>query len=80
MNPKLLVCSFLLVIAQCLCAQKNMNPAVDNFTELTDTKPFDSEQVWNSKVKAPGWSWGTTNTRYAKLNVPRGSISKNLTL
>jgi hypothetical protein len=39
------------------------------YEELTDTKPCDGIDVWN---KQPGTqlSWGNTNIRYAKRNVP----------
>ena len=42
----------------------------DDYTELTDTKPHDSEAVWNKMPSTPQISWGSTDVRYAKLNVP----------
>ena len=41
-----------------------------DYTELTDTKPHDDEQVWNQLPATPQISWGSTDIRYAKLDVP----------
>ncbi|KAA6335824.1 hypothetical protein EZS27_015974 [termite gut metagenome] len=46
-----------------------------NYEELTDEKAYDGIDIW-SKQTDTQLSWGTTDTRYSKLNVP--SIRKGL--
>ena len=41
-----------------------------DYTELTDTKPYDGEAVWSKLPSSPQISWGSTDVRYTKLNVP----------
>lgn len=41
-----------------------------DFKELTDTKPIDGE-VWDKCGKRVMTSWGTTDVRYSKTNVPK---------
>jgi hypothetical protein len=43
---------------------------LQSYEELTDTKPHDGVDVWG---RQPGTqlSWGSTNVRYSKLNVPQ---------
>lgn len=43
----------------------------DNYTELTDTKPHDSEAVWRAQPAATQISWGSTDVRYPKLSIPK---------
>lgn len=42
-----------------------------DYAELTDTKPFDGEAVWNGMKKPVELAWGDTDTRYKKLDVPK---------
>ena len=42
----------------------------DDYYELTDTKPHDSEAVWSKQPAFPQISWGSADVRYAKFNVP----------
>ncbi len=41
-----------------------------DFTELTDTKPFDSKDVWNRMPQTVQFSWTTTDVRYPKRSIP----------
>lgn len=41
-----------------------------NYTELTDTKPHDSEEVWRKQSAPTQLSWGSTDIRYPKLSIP----------
>ena len=42
-----------------------------DYTELKDSKPFDSNAVWNSTLKSDYYfEWGNIDTRYPKLSVP----------
>ena len=41
-----------------------------DYVELTDTKPHDDAAVWSKLPSTPQISWGSTDVRYAKLNVP----------
>ena len=47
-----------------------------DYVELTDTKPHDSEAIWNKLPASPQISWGSTDVRYVKLNVPKLSQTK----
>ena len=49
----------------------------DEYTELSDTKPYDDETVWNKLSVTPQVSWGSTDMRYKKLDVP--VLQKTLT-
>jgi len=62
---------FLFFIALSLMGSvSGFSQITDDYTELTDTKSFDGEQVWSKLPSTPQISWGTTDIRYAKLNVP----------
>lgn len=43
------------------------------YEELTDTKPIDNA-LWEKQKEGVCVSWGSTNTRYSKTNVPRIKI------
>lgn len=43
----------------------------DDFSELTDTKPHDSEAVWKQQPTTPQISWGSIDVRYPKLSIPK---------
>lgn len=47
----------------------------DDFVELTDTKPHDSETVWKQQPSTPQISWGSIDIRYPKLSIPK--VAKN---
>lgn len=52
-------------------AQHEMSSALTDYEELVDTKPHDSKETWNNKMSAPvQLSWGSTDIRYNKFNIP----------
>lgn len=53
-----------------LCYNICFSQTSDEYVELTDTKPYDKETVWDKLPSSPQISWGSTDIRYAKLNVP----------
>ena len=53
-----------------LCCSLSFSQISVDYSELTDTKPHDSEAVWNKMPSTPQISWGSTDVRYAKLSVP----------
>ena len=59
------------VVATYLCCYAQQPSGT--YTELTDTKPHDSEEVWNKQRKSVYLEWGNTDTRYRKLDVPTGT-------
>ncbi|MDD4514693.1 glycoside hydrolase domain-containing protein [Massilibacteroides sp.] len=72
MKKTLLFCA-LFAFSYTVAAQ-NSRILMDEFTELKDTKPHDSEEVWTKLPSTPQFSWGSTDIRYPKLSVP--SVSK----
>ena len=59
------------IITLCLfCCYVCYAQTMDDYTELTDTKPFDDATVWNKLPAGPQISWGSTDIRYKKLDVP----------
>jgi len=58
-------CTTSLLFAQ----QPEKFPAKD-YTELTDTKPYDSKEVWQQLTNPTQISWGSTDIRYPKLSIP----------
>ena len=68
---------FLLSI--CLtCGILCFSQTTDDYAELTDTKPHDDENVWNKLPATPQISWGSTDIRYKKLDVPVLSKANSL--
>ena len=53
----------------CLAQQTEKYPLGD-YEELTDTKPHDSKEVWEQLAIPTQLSWGTTDIRYKKLDIP----------
>lgn len=47
------------------------------FTELTDSKPHDSREVWSQLKKDFCFVWGNTDTRYPKLSIPNKKGMEN---
>lgn len=69
--------SILLAAIALFCSQLCFSQVTDEFIELTDTKPHDSEAVWDKLPAKPQISWGSTDVRYPKLSVP--DLKKNTT-
>ena len=45
--------------------------SAQDYTELKDSKPFDSNEVWNQTLRNDyHFEWGSTDVRYPKLSVP----------
>lgn len=52
-------------------AQHEMPSVLTDYEELVDTKTHDSKEIWNNKMSAPvQLSWGSTDIRYNKFNIP----------
>lgn len=64
-----------LLFAFCLATngQETRNILTGDYAERTDTKPVDKE-AWDKQPGKPQLSWGSTDVRYSKLNVP--SVNK----
>ena len=58
----------------CWAQQADKFP-LGEYEELTDTKPHDDAAVWDRMPAATELSWGTTDIRYKKLDVP--DVKKN---
>ncbi len=65
----------LLFTGQIGMAQINVPNLWDNYDELTDAKPHDSEAKWNNLSKPTNFSWASIDTRYNKLNIPDITLS-----
>ena len=65
-----LILSALLTLGPVCFAQQTEKYPLGNYEELTDTKTHDGAEVWNKMTTPTCLSWGTTDIRYKKLNVP----------
>lgn len=75
MKNSLILCALLTLGQVAYAQQSNENWLIEDYTELTDTKPHDSEAAW-SKISSPTQlSWASTDVRYPKLSIP--TITKN---
>lgn len=68
MKKTLWLCAFL--VTGLMAMSQNSRFLYENYTELTDTKQHDSEETWNRIPATPQISWGSTDVRYRKLNIP----------
>jgi len=59
------------------CCQGVFSQTIDEYMELSDTKPCDGEAVWSKLPVTPQISWGSTDVRYKKSDVP--VVSKTVT-
>lgn len=75
MKRTLLICATLALCSMTIDAQRNEKYPLNDYTELTDTKPHDDNTIWDKMDQPTYLSWGTTDLRYAKLNVPNIKIS-----
>ncbi len=55
-------------------AQKQLEK---DYTELTDTKPHDPDDVWGKQKKAVQLAWGSTDIRYPKWSIPAPLTGNN---
>lgn len=52
--------------------------SAQDYTELKDSKPFDSQDIWQKALKQDyHFEWGNTDTRYSKLSVPNRAGMEN---
>jgi len=65
MRHSLFLLAFFLIYCNLCFSQTTVD-----YTELTDTKPHDAAQVWNKLPATPQISWGSTDIRYKKSDVP----------
>lgn len=70
MRKTLILCAALACFYAGHAQQTDQFPLGD-YTELTDTKPHDSDEAWDQLKKATQLSWGTIDSRYAKHNIPQ---------
>ena len=64
------ILSALLTLGPVCWAQQADKFPLGEYEELTDTKPHDDAEVWDRMPAATELSWGTTDIRYKKLDVP----------
>lgn len=77
MKNAIILCALLAFGPVCMAQQAEKYPLGD-YQELTDTKPHDSEAVWDKQAKPVQLSWGSTDIRYKKLNVPEVAKTSRL--
>lgn len=73
----ILLIGLMLTLSLTSNGQRNENLPLGDYTELTDTKPI-NEKAWNLVPEKPQLSWGNTDTRYSKQNVPSIKVSSKL--
>ncbi|MDR2388889.1 MAG: DUF4091 domain-containing protein [Tannerellaceae bacterium] len=61
----------LLLVGSLFCSALGFAQTCDEYTELTDTKPYDPESVWKEMPSSPCFRWGSVDVRYPKRNLPR---------
>ncbi len=66
---KSLILVLLFVSAAVAYAQKDMRQ-VQDYEELTDTKPHDGPDVWGRMDAPAKLGWGSVGVRYPKQDVP----------
>ena len=70
MNMKgIFISSLIALLSFPTTAQQVAQLPQGSYQELTDTKPIDT-QAWNEISAATHVTWGTTDVRYNKTNVP----------
>lgn len=65
-----LILGALLTLGPVCMAQQAEKYPLGDYQELTDTKPHDSDAVWDKLSVPTQLSWGTTDIRYKKLDIP----------
>lgn len=65
-----LILSALLTLGPVCMAQQAEKYPLGDYQELTDTKPHHSDAVWDNLSVPTKLSWGTTDIRYKKLDIP----------
>lgn len=82
MKKTLFFCA-LLTVSTMAAAQSNDKtlPAgqpfpLGDYTELTDTKPHDSDEIWDQQKTPVHLSWASTDVRYPKRSIPAVKSTK----
>ena len=75
-----LVLWVLLMLSPICWAQQIEKYPLGDYEELTDTKPHDSKEVWEQLAIPTQLSWGTTDIRYKKLDIPNVKKSSRIQL
>lgn len=75
----LILLLILLLFPLIVTSQTNPHPHTD-YSELTDTKPHDSSEFWDTQSSPIQLQWGSTDIRYPKHNIPITLSGKTLTL
>lgn len=70
----------LLMLSPICWAQQIEKYPLGDYEELTDTKPHDSKEVWEQLAIPTQLSWGTTDIRYKKLDIPNVKKSSRIQL
>ena len=70
----------LLMLSPICWAQQTEKYPLGDYEELTDTKPHDSKEVWEQLAIPTQLSWGTTDIRYKKLDIPNVKKSSRIQL
>lgn len=65
-----LILSALIMAAPICFAQQAEKYPLGNYEELTDTKSHDDAAAWDKLTSPTSLSWGTTDIRYKKLDIP----------
>lgn len=77
---KTVAVALLALLAGSLAAQNDGKYPLYEYTELTDTKPHDSDAEWARQVKTPRLEWGSTDIRYPRQDIPSPTAGTRLRL
>lgn len=70
MRKTILLCAIFWTVSIVTYGQATADRFIETYEELTDTKPFDSKEKWEKSVSGVRLTWGSTDIRYPKRNVP----------
>lgn len=76
MKKTLIFCALLTVSTLAGAQSNDKTPPADqkfplgDYVELTDTKPHDSDEIWDRQKTPVNLSWGSTDVRYPKRSLP----------
>lgn len=71
MRKALIACAAAALALSAASAQEMEKYPLGDYQELTDTKPHDGTEVWDALKKPVELGWGSIDTRYKKLDVPK---------
>ncbi len=70
MKNTLILAALLWATPFCFAQQNELYP-LETYEELTDTKPHDDASVWSKLTSPVNLSWGSTDIRYKRNDVPK---------